>query len=213
MPLSKVERLADILIDRGYVQPPRLLLCRAEFRERTELFVMLSLYLLGRSAAFFSCRILCNISTLEICHFFFPFLDVLVDMRNEFIKLPENIQELINVTCYYKAEGLPGACGSMDVVHVKWSNCPSGDSNHVKGKEGYPTLAFQCIPDFNRCILGVYGPQFGTFNDKQIMKTDTNVKKIYTGWFKDVWWRYYTADGIVRDERGMYLICDNGYLH
>ena len=136
-----------------------------------------------------------------------------MDMRNEFIKLPENIQELINVTCYYKAEGLPGACGSMDVVHVKWSNCPSGDSNHVKGKEGYPTLAFQCIPDFNRCILGVYGPQFGTFNDKQIMKTDTNVKKIYTGWFKDVWWRYYTADGIVRDERGMYLICDNGYLH
>ena len=39
------------------------------------------------------------------------------------------------------------------------------------------------------------------------------MKKIHTGWFKDVWWKYYTADGIVRDERGMYLICDNGYLH
>ena len=153
MPLSKVERLADILIDRGYVQPPRLLLCRAEFRERTELFVMLSLYLLGRSAAFFSCRILCNISTLEICHFFIRFLDAFVDMHDEFIKLPENIQDLNNVTHYYEAESLPGACGSMDVVHVKWSTCRSGDSNHAKGKEGYPTLPFQCITDFRRLLL------------------------------------------------------------
>ena len=77
-------------------------------------------------------------------------------MRNKFITLPENIQELNNVTRYYKAEGLPGACGSMGVVHVKWSNCPSGYSNHAKGKEGYPTLAFQCLTDFNRCILGIW---------------------------------------------------------
>ena len=77
-----------------------------------------------------------------------------MDMRNEFIKLLEDIQELSNVTCYYKAEGLPGGCGSMDVVHVKWSNCPSCDLNCAKGKEGYPTLAFQCITDFNCCILG-----------------------------------------------------------
>ena len=172
MPLSKVECLADIPIERGYVQPSRLLLRRAEFCERTELLVMSFFYLLGRGAAFCSCR--------TLCHFFFRFLDAFVDMRDEFIKLLENIQELNNVTCYYKTEGLPGACGSMDVVHVQWSNCPSGDSNCSKGREGYPTLAFQCITDFNRCILGVHGPQFGTFNGKHIVKTDTNVKKICT---------------------------------
>jgi hypothetical protein len=170
MPLSKVECLADILIKHGYVQPSWLLLRRPEFRERTELLMMSSLYLLGRGADFRSCRILCNISTLDIRHFFFRFLDAFVDMRNEFIKLPENIQELNNVTRYYEAEGLSGACGSMGMVHIKWSNCPSGDSNHAKGKEGYPTLPFQCITDFNSCILGVYGPQFGTFNDKHIVK-------------------------------------------
>ena len=61
-------------------------------------------------------------------------------------------------------------------------------------------------------ILGVYGPQFGTFNDKHIVKIDQNVQEIRKGWMKDVVWRYFTAEGEVRTERGMYLICDNGYL-
>ena len=45
----------------------------------------------------------------------------------------------------------------MDVVHVnvKWSNCPAGDHNRVKGKEGYTMLGFQCITDFDRQILAV----------------------------------------------------------
>ena len=38
------------------------------------------------------------------------------------------------------------------------------------------------------------------------------MKKIRNGWFKDIWWQYYDADGLVKTERGMYLICDNGYL-
>jgi hypothetical protein len=45
----------------------------------------------------------------------------------------------------YKEVGLPGAVGSVDVVHIKWSNCPAGHMNRSKGKEGYPTLAFKCI--------------------------------------------------------------------
>jgi hypothetical protein len=51
MPLSNVEALTDTLITRGYVRFPRTRCCQAEFRERTELLVMLSLYLLGTSAA------------------------------------------------------------------------------------------------------------------------------------------------------------------
>lgn len=93
-------------------------------------------------------------------------------MCDEFIQLPE----MLRMTQCYEAAGLPSACGLMDVVHVKWSCCPAGDSNHAKGKEGYPTLAFQCITDYNWHILGVYGPQFGTKNDKDIEKTDQNVK-------------------------------------
>jgi hypothetical protein len=76
----------------------------------------------------------------------------------------------------------------MDVVHVKsWLSCSAGDYNQAKGKEGYPTLGFQCITDFNHCILGVYSPQFGTANNKHIVKMDSNVKKIRLRWFKDIW--------------------------
>ncbi len=94
---------------------------------------------------------------------------------------------------------------------AKWLSC-SADYNQAKGKEGYPTLGFQCITDFNQRILGVYGPQFGTANDKHIVKIDSNVEKIRLRWFKDVWWRCYTKEGCIKHGRGVYLICDNRYL-
>ncbi len=55
MPLSKVEALTETLITCGYVRFPRSRCCQAEFRERTELLVMSSLYLLGTGAVFCSC--------------------------------------------------------------------------------------------------------------------------------------------------------------
>ena len=153
----------------------------------------------------------CNISISDIRLFFFDFLAAMVGMKDEYVFLPRNIVELRRMSKYYNDVGLPGCCGSMDVVHIKWSSCPTGDHNHVKGKAGYPTLAFQCITDYNRRIIGIYGPQFGTRNDKEIVKVDLNVHHIRHGWYKDVSWKYYTYDGRVEKEQGKYLICDNGY--
>jgi hypothetical protein len=73
----------------------------------------------------------------------------MVDMKDEFIPLPADMDLLLQVSKDHEAVGLPGCVGSMDVVHVKWSNCPMGNHNHLKGKEGYPSLAFQCIADYN----------------------------------------------------------------
>ncbi len=70
-----------------------------------------------------------------------------MDMKDEYICLPRNITKLQRINRDYNAAGLPGCVGSMDVVHVKWSNCPTSDYNCLKRKEGYPTLAFQCITD------------------------------------------------------------------
>jgi hypothetical protein len=95
------------------------------------------------------------------------------------------MSKLNKTSKWYSAVGFPGACGSIDVVHVKWLNCPAGDHN-PKVKEGYPSLGFQCILDFNRRILGVFGPQFRNSNDKQIVKTDSNVRFVRFGWFSKV---------------------------
>ncbi len=56
-------------------------------------------------------------------------------------------------------------------------------------------------------------PQFGSRNDKDTVKLDVNVHAIRKKrLFTNTTWQYYDGDGIVQLERGMYLICDNGYL-
>jgi hypothetical protein len=63
----------------------------------------------------------------------------------------------------------------MAYDNVKWANCPAGDYNHAKEKKRYPTLG---ITDYNCQIISYYGPQFGTRNGKDIVKTDVNGKAI-----------------------------------
>jgi hypothetical protein len=83
----------------------------------------------------------------------------------------------------------------------------------VKGKEGYPTFAFQCITDYNCHFLGIFGLQFGTRNDQEIVKLDPNALKIRSSWYNRIYWSaYYTETGEIHEEKGVYLICDNGYL-
>jgi hypothetical protein len=141
MPLSKVEELTDIFINRGYLKPARSLLRRSEFRERSELFNT-ALYRLGTGVSFRTCQALCNISTSEVFLFFDTFLHTMHEMWEEYISMPRNITQLLRITIFYKEAGLPGCCGSMDVVHVNWSSCPTGNHSRAKGKGGYPSLAF-----------------------------------------------------------------------
>ena len=213
MPLRKVEELCDLLLSRGYIKYPRTKIRQKEFRERTEILVMTSLYILGTGASFRACQPLCHISTSEVRIFFFVFLNAIVDMRDDQIYMPRNHSELVKVESFYNKVGLPGCCGSVDVVHVKWCHCPAGDFNRAKGKETFPSLGFQCITDFNRRILSVYGPHFGSRNDMDIVKTDINVHALSKNRLhREARWWYYGHDGHVRSNRGSYLICDNGYL-
>jgi hypothetical protein len=213
MPLSKVEELINLLIIRGNIPFPQTKSQQAEFHEHTELLVMCSLYLLGTGTVFWACQPLCSISTCEVRKFYYLFLDAIVDMQEEHVFMPRNLTALTHVEGFYNAVGLPGCCGSVDVVHVKWSNCPAGDFNRAKGKEPFPSLGFQCINDFNRRILSIYGPHFGSRNDMDIVKTDKNVTAMRTNrLFCDARWAYYDLNGHVRSNCGMYLICDNRCL-
>ena len=173
---------------------------------------MACLYILGKGGTFRKCCTLTHISSSEVHKFFFKFLDVMYEMRDEHVSLPANLAKLNHINCYYEFVGLPGCAGSMDVVHIKWSQCPTGDINMAKRKEGYPTLGFQCITNYNCRILGIFGPMFGSRNDKEILKLDPKVRKIHRGWFRCAWWQYYDENCQVCTNRGAYLICDNGYL-
>jgi hypothetical protein len=81
----------------------------------------------------------------------------------------------------------------------KWAYYPTGDQNSAKVRGGFPSLAFQfhCITDYNCAILAIFGPQFGSWIDEDIVKTDENMKMIQTTFFKDVMWKYYDVNGLV----------------
>ena len=73
----------------------------------------------------------------------------------------------------YRKIGFPGACGSMDVTHLRWDNCPKRLTNFYKGRYPYPTLAIQAIVNHNRRILYMSDLFRGKENDKTITVNDS----------------------------------------
>ena len=120
---------------------------------------------------------------------------LLYSIREDYIYYPRTPEELHSIMKRYEAKHLPGCGGSIDVVHLKWSNAPAGDRNRCVGKEGYPTLAFEVVSGFDREILGVSSVQSGTRNDKHIVKLDATVAKIRDDWYKTVEWEYSDVHG------------------
>ena len=212
LPLHMVEDIADQFITDGYLHETRRIRGHSIIWTKAELIVLACLNVLAHGTPFRCLTLNTHISASDHRLYFLKFVEMFSKHRKEYIHLPDNRDQLQEVMGRYRDVGLPGAMGSIDVVHCKWSNCPAGDRNRAKGKEGYPTLAFQCISDFDRRINGVFGPQWGTRNDKHIVKLDTNVKRIKSGWYKDVEWCYFRRDGTVATDVGAYLISDNGYL-
>ena len=161
---------------------------------------MTALFHLGSENSFHQFRSNTYISISEIRKFFFIFLDAIAEMRDEYVYLPRDITELRNLIRDYDEQGLPGCCGSMDVVHLKWLWCLTGNHNPAKGKADYPTIGFECITNFHCRIIGIFGPQFGTRNNKETVKVDTNVHLFCTG---DIWWSYYSENSCVLEDRGV----------
>ena len=63
------------------------------------------------------------------------------------VNMPSTLDELLQTEAAYASDGLPGACGSMDVVHIPLGACPHGLINVCTGKEGYSTLGYNVICD------------------------------------------------------------------
>ena len=95
--------------------------------------------------------------------------------------MPENEDDLETVATDFDKHGLPGCCGSMDVVHRGWDKCPSEFTPLFKGKECFPTVAFQVIVTHTKKVLHVSLGYPGAWNDKQIVKVDSAPKSLHSG--------------------------------
>lgn len=55
--------------------------------------------------------------------------------------------ELETVLNIFDAAGVPGCVASIDCTHLKLGNCPDAVKISCTGKEGDPTLSFECAVD------------------------------------------------------------------
>ena len=209
--LSFIDRLTDIFINRGWVTETKRVK-GDEFYVRTQLLIMSALEHLGNRKPWRQFETHTNMSSTMHSDFFKDFLLRLVECKEEWISYPNTMDELMPVLNQYERKFLPGCGGSIDVVHCKWSNCAAGDNVKAKGKEGYPTLAFECVTNNQRKVLGISAVQFGSRNDMHIVRLDDTVSKIRSSWYKNVEWKYFDLEGEVQHSTGVYLICDGGYL-
>ena len=210
--LEKIDELVRLFLERGWIKQTRHCSDEERLKVKAQLLVMGALNVMAYHTPFRVLPSSTDISTSEHRSFFHLFIEKMYSIREEYVYYPRTPDELQTIMKRYEAKRLPGCGGSIDVVHLKWSNCPAGDRNRCVGKEGYPTLAFEVISGFDREILGVSSVQFGTRNDKHIVKLDKTVAKIRDDWYKTMEWEYYDANGNAHTAVGVYLICDGGYL-
>ena len=73
-------------------------------------------------------------------------------------------------------------------------------------------MAFECVTNNRRRIMGLAPIQFGARSDKHIVRLDPTVTAIRTSWYKSVVWRHFNIKGEQTYSQGIYLICNGGYL-
>ena len=89
--------------------------------------------------------------------------------------------EISRTLSVYDRLGFPGCIGSTDCVHIRWERCPVGDRFLHKGKEGYPTIAYEVTVDHTSKIIAVTKGFPGAKNDKTIVRFDGFVSAIHDG--------------------------------
>ena len=212
MPLTKIEGIAQLFLDNGIICPTGRMRNLELVRIKAELHVMAAICHHTHGHPFRILSINTNISKEEHRKFFHEFIHYFFENHKRYVYLPKQGADIETVMERYREVGLPGAIGSKDVVHIRWCRCPAGDYNRAKGRYSYPSVAFQCITDFDRRIMVISRAQFGTRNDISITRRDHNVHSIVNDWYKDMEWEYFNEEGEVKRDKGVYLICDGGYV-
>ena len=120
-----------------------------------------------------------GVSQTSLQRFFHPFMQFMVDKYfATHVRMPETTRELDLNETVYSCLGLPGCIGSMDGVHLAWDNCPAPFMPLYKGKEGYPTVAYNVTVDHSKRVMAVHGAFPGARNDRTIARTDPDVRAV-----------------------------------
>lgn len=211
---DKVSELVDIFIAKQWITKTKRMNSCFLLKIKTELLILGCLHILAHSSPFQIVSANVNMSPSTVRRFFHVFIAEMYSIKNEYISMPSNLDEARKVMGECASLKFPGCLGSIDVVHCNWDSCPSGDYNLYKGKEKYPSIAWEVVVKHNRRIMSVSQPYAGTFNDQHIVKIDSTVIDLLpTGsWLDSLHFQMVDKYGATMIHKGPYFICDNGYL-
>ncbi|CAB1104922.1 unnamed protein product [Ectocarpus sp. CCAP 1310/34] len=177
-----------------------------------ELKVLACLQILSRGNVFADIYHMSFISFQTVASTFHRFCKYFAaELYDEYVYLPTG-EDLRKVMEQYDRIGFPGAVGSTDVTHIYWGMCPYNQARIYTGKEGKPTVAFQVTVDHSGRVLAVTRGFTGATNDKTIIRYDKAVTRIRTDpVYTEQKYKLYAQDGQQFEEKGCYLLVDNGY--
>lgn len=122
-------------------------------------------------------------------------------------------EALHECTSAFNKLGLPGFVSSIDVVHLRYDRCPYAQRPNYKGKEGYPTIAYQFHVGHNSEIFWLSPEGFpGARNDKTIVMYDDFLRKLTSDpLYCNYEYEIFISDGEKEVMRGLHSLCDGGY--
>ena len=138
-----------------------------------EIKILIALRILGRGNCCDDLNEFTQVGESTCNNYFKQFVKAFSARFKEKFISPAKGDDLKQVIEVYSRHGFPGACGSMDCTHIPRRMCPVELTNLCTGKEGYPTLSFQCLVDHSRKIRHVSKSFFGAMNDKNICEVDS----------------------------------------
>jgi hypothetical protein len=173
-----------------------------------------ALFTLATGATHFVVSTNTNISKEAHRFFFNDWIEKMASIKHLFIFFPSDDEMLKRVWDEYAQLGLPGCVGSVDCVHIGWDKCPTQQLHLYKGKEAYPSVAYQVVCTSRKFIQSVSCGHPGARNDKHIARTDPSVTDLLygNGWLRSKYWEVTNdANGRRKAIQGLYLICNGGY--
>ena len=214
VPLSLFNKLCDIFKQRDWLQKAEVD-CFGRPSVPFELKLLAALRFIGRGECFDTIQELTGdlVSAEVIRKFIIEWAEKMALLKPEYITVPnpDDNSEVTEATEMYNKLGFPGCIGSTDCVNIPLGCCPFSLKNIHTGKDGYPTLGFNCTVNHYRRFLHIAPGCPGSFNDIAKSRFDNFMNEIADGKYNAFRFKVRNSSGEWEELEGVYLIVDGGY--
>ncbi|XP_073064188.1 uncharacterized protein [Primulina eburnea] len=84
------------------------------------------------------------------------FCRAVVEVFGDWYLRSPNAEDIERILLIGKQRGFPGMLGSLDCMHWKWKNCPTGWAGQYAGRSGKPTIILEAVADYELWIWHAY---------------------------------------------------------